>query len=134
MIHFGKRGQFLYDVGATLGTLGVTTIITSEADPRDPTFFPETTAADVILGMHYTLQGVRQRRGLEVVKAHACASLRPASIDTVAPPCPFGMADLDALLGGGVPRATATLLAGSPGAGKTLSALHFAMAGVRAGE
>jgi circadian clock protein KaiC len=156
--------QFLYDVGATLGTLGVMTVITSEADPRDPTFFPETTAADVILGMHSTLQGVRQRRGLEVVKARGAAPLaglhaieltndgvviypqlegRVARAVRAAPPgemvdltvrSAFGIPDLDALLGGGLPTGTATLLAGSPGAGKTVVALHFALAGVRAGE
>ncbi len=159
--------QFLYDVGATLGTLGVTTLITSEADPRDPTFFPETTAADVILGMHYALSGVRQRRGIEVVKARGTSplaglhgidltvegvkvypqlegrvarALRQACVaetHTVADARArqsFGLPDLDALLDGGIPRGTSTLIAGSPGVGKSLLALYFALAGSAAGE
>ncbi len=60
--------QFLYDVGTTLSALGVTTLITSEADPRDPAFFPETTTADIIIGLYYTVAGVQQRRAVEVIK------------------------------------------------------------------
>lgn len=67
--------QFLYDVGTTLSVLGTTTIITSEADPRDPQFFPEATTADVILGLRYELSGVRQWRGLEVMKVRGGAPL-----------------------------------------------------------
>jgi circadian clock protein KaiC len=46
----------------------------------------------------------------------------------------FGIADLDALLGGGLTAGTTTLCAGSPGAGRTLLGLHFLAAGARAGE
>ncbi len=68
--------EFLYDVGTRLSVLGATSIITSEADPRDPAFFPEATTADVIIGLHHSLRGVRQFRALEVVKARG-ASLLP---------------------------------------------------------
>ena len=44
------------------------------------------------------------------------------------------MPELDALLDGGLTRDTPTLLLGSPGTGKTLLGLYFAMAGARAGE
>ena len=67
--------EFLYELGTMLGTLGTTLIVTSETDPRDPTFFPETTTADVILGLHYTLLGVRQHRQIEVIKARGRAPL-----------------------------------------------------------
>ena len=67
--------EFLYELGTTLGALRTTLLITSETDPRDPTFFPETTTADVILGLHYTLLGVRQHRGIEVIKARGRAPL-----------------------------------------------------------
>ena len=46
----------------------------------------------------------------------------------------FGLPELDALLDGGLVRETSTLLAGSVGVGKTAMALHFALAGARAGE
>ena len=67
--------RFLYDIGATLSVLGTTTIITSEADPRDPTFFPEATTADVIVGLRYDLIGVRQWRGIEIIKMRGAAPL-----------------------------------------------------------
>lgn len=67
--------QFLYRLGTTLSALGVTTIVTSEADPRDPAFFPEMTTADVILGLHYAVRGVRHVRGFEVIKARGAAPL-----------------------------------------------------------
>lgn len=46
---------------------------------------------------------------------------------------PFDLPELDALLGG-LTRGTSTLVAGSPGTGKTLLCLSFALAGVAAGE
>ncbi|HEY7975691.1 MAG TPA: ATPase domain-containing protein, partial [Ktedonobacterales bacterium] len=55
--------EFLYTIGSMLSALGTTIVVTSETDPRDPAFFPETTTADVILGLHYELHGVRQFRG-----------------------------------------------------------------------
>ncbi len=67
--------QFLYDVGTTLSILGATTIITSEADARDPAFFPEATTADVIIGLHFDVVGVRQRRRVEIIKMRGAAPL-----------------------------------------------------------
>jgi circadian clock protein KaiC len=46
----------------------------------------------------------------------------------------FGLPELDALLNGGLTRETSTLVLGSLGTGKTLLALHFALAGIAAGE
>lgn len=175
--------EFLYDVGTALGTLGCTTIVTSETDPHDPSFYPETTTADVIIGLHYGLTGGRQQRFLEVVKARGAAplpglhamtlsetgaSVYPQFEERVATailggeaqtqgaahldeariledvlasfsrrqdePVAFGLPELDALLNGGFARGTCTMVAGSLGTGKTLLALHFALAGVRAGE
>lgn len=65
----------LYDLTTRLGLQGTTTIIASESDPRDAAMFPETTTADVIIGLYYELAGVRGRRGCEVVKMRGCASL-----------------------------------------------------------
>jgi circadian clock protein KaiC len=46
----------------------------------------------------------------------------------------FDLPELDAILHGGLPCTSSTLLAGSTGVGKTLTALHFAAAGARRGE
>ncbi len=163
--------EFLYDIGTKLSVLGITTLVTTEADPRDPMFFPEATTADVIIGLHYSLVGVRERRAIEAVKVRGSRIMtglhglrieergamvyprleaRVQAFETMgapettdsegveAPPTSerarFDLHELDALLQGGVPRETSTLLAGSQGTGKTLLALHFALSGVRAGE
>ncbi len=165
--------QFLYDIGSTLSVFGMTTIITSEADPRDPAFFPESTTADIIIGLHYDLVGVQQFRALEVVKmrgAQPLAGLHSIHLssdglviyprlasrvstrteaaepdealiaqagDEMAVPLTrvsVGIAGLDDALGGGITSGTSTLVVGSLGTGKTVLGLHFAAAGLRAGE
>ncbi|HZS88641.1 MAG TPA: ATPase domain-containing protein [Chloroflexota bacterium] len=156
-----RARQFLYDLGSALSVRGTTTLITSEVDPREPSFFPEATTADVIVGLHYSLRGVRQWRGLEAIKTRGTEPLpglhglalgaegavvyprleaRVAAAGT--PPAPqtageresIGIPELDVLLGGGLTRYTLTLVAGSMGTGKTLLGLHFALAGLQAGE
>ena len=180
----GQGGRdFLYALGTTLGALGVTTIVTSEMDPHDTSFFPETTTADIILGLHYRLLGIRHIRGIEVIKArgaqplpglHALslsadgvrvyaqleerviaelgameggdlpldgdtrqlhASAQRGTRKALRPDrASFDLPELDAMLDGGIPRSSCTIIAGSLGTGKTLVSLQFAMAGVRAGE
>ncbi len=180
--------RFLYTVGARLGMLGTTTVITSEAQPHDSEFFTEATTADVIVGLHYGLEGVRQRRALEVVKVRGARILpglhgfeltdqgalvfprlearvvaegerhriaagapetgeagRVAQEQEQAPDMEapveagdvrarFDLPELDVMLGGGLTSKTATVVVGSPGTGKTLLALHFALAGAAANE
>jgi len=143
--------QFLYDIGAKLGSLGITIIITSEAEPRDPAFFPEATTADIIIGIHYNLVDVRHRRMLEAVKVRGSAllgglhylaiesngiNIYPRLESRLNQPVlsstsemsdqriNFGLPELDALLEGGIPSRTNTLIIGSLGTGKTLLALH----------
>jgi len=67
--------QFLYDIGTALSVQGATTLITSEAQPRDASLFPEATTADVLIGLHYHLDGLRQRRMIEAIKARGAAPL-----------------------------------------------------------
>lgn len=46
----------------------------------------------------------------------------------------FGLAELEGLLGGGLTRGTSTVIIGSPGTGKTLLSLQWALEGIRRGE
>jgi circadian clock protein KaiC len=50
------------------------------------------------------------------------------------PRAAFGIDTLDEMMRGGVPRGQTCIVAGSAGTGKTLLALHFAVAGAAAGE
>ena len=170
-----RSRRFLYEIGAALNLLQATTVITSEAEPRDAALYPEATTADVLLGVHYGLAGLRERRYVEAIKVrgqarlpglHALtltadgAAVYPRLEARVAPKAgdegvdaeggaadattvaaheldrraPFALPELDALLGGGLTRETSTLLLGSPGAGKTLLALHWVLADTTAGE
>ncbi|HLV21020.1 MAG TPA: ATPase domain-containing protein [Polyangiaceae bacterium] len=54
--------------------------------------------------------------------------------DFVAEPLPSGIGRLDALLGGGLDRSTATLIMGPAGSGKSALAVSFAAAAARRGE
>lgn len=67
--------QMLYNLGTRLSLQGTTTLITTEASPRDPAFFPEMTTADTLIGLYYELGGVRAFRGLEVFKVRGQALL-----------------------------------------------------------
>lgn len=159
----------LYELGTTLGAMGITTVVTSVADPTVPASFSEATTADVIIGLRYFVREAHARRALEAIKVRGAAqltglhglaltfdgvsvwprlearvtALRAAlSVTEPLPPpstapvsrVPFDLPELDSLLGGGITRGTSTLLAGSLGTGKTLLGLHFAVAGLRAGE
>lgn len=69
--------------------------------------------------------------------AEAEASALASALGTPAAPierAPFGLPELDELLGGGLTRESRTLLAGRLGTGKTLLALRFALAGTQSGE
>ncbi len=73
--------QFLYDVGTSLGSIGITTLITSENEPR--AFMPESITADLLIGVHYLLDGLRQWRGVEVVKARGLAPMAGIHVLTI---------------------------------------------------
>lgn len=154
--------EFLYNAGTALSILGATTLITTEANPHDPALFADATSADILLGLHWDLRGVRHWRAIEVIKARGAAPLpglhglgigdeglavyprlkarllaeaEPASLDqVVTPPSAFALPELDDLLRGGLAAESATLVIGSPGTGKTMLGLHFALAGIAQGE
>lgn len=67
--------EFLYQLGTSLGTFGAHFIVTSETDPTDPAFYPESTTADVVLALGYTLVGGAFQRTIEVVKARGVAPM-----------------------------------------------------------
>lgn len=148
---------FLYEVRTQLALLEVTMLVTVEAIPGHENDVGVLTVADGIIALHNTLWGVRHRRQIEVQKLRAanplngmhtmtitsdgitCYPRHEAVYQTVnytvgAERASLGLPELDAMLQGGLNRGTVTFLAGSPGTGKTLTALHYLMAGAAAGE
>ena len=142
--------QMLASLSSLLSYVDVTLVITLEGNGWEPTLMSELTTADVALGLDYRVDGLRHSRHVEVIKQRGQAplpGLHPYAIAeqglTVFPRlearpllparprlqarAPFGLPELDALLGGGLSTRTTTLLAGAPGAGKTILALHWAL-------
>src|SRR4051812_21561000 len=87
------------------------------------------------------VRGLQARGGyheLTIVKGGLCvfprlvASEQPTRFDETV--LPSGVPDLDALLGGGVDRGTATLIIGPAGSGKSTLALRYALSAVARGE
>jgi circadian clock protein KaiC len=130
--------------------LDATLLLTIAGDARDPQFGVELTIADVVIGLAYTIEGRRHGRLLEVVKQRGRTQLaglhsytldssgvrvfprievhpQPEARPRAGERAPFGLPELDGLLGGGLNTGTTTLLAGAPGVGKTTLGLHWAL-------
>ena len=149
--------RFLHALRSQLALLGATVLVTYETDVPQRHQSGTLTIADGILALHNVLKDERDRRWLQVVKlrgmAHygglhtltitgegiTCYPRQEAAYRSVSSPASreralTGLPELDVMLGGGLNRNTATFLAGSPGTGKTLTALHFLMTGAEADE
>lgn len=139
--------------------LRLTTLVLSNYDNEtaaDATY----ALPDGILHLRTERHGLREVRRLSVSKLRGSAALlgwhaftvggdgvriyprlearvQAVGLPTVQPGdriCAFGIAGLDAMLGGGVASGSVTLLAGAPGAGKTLFGLAFLACGAARGE
>ncbi|HEU4411991.1 MAG TPA: ATPase domain-containing protein [Polyangiaceae bacterium] len=119
---------------------------------------PENAMADGILALSADLHGLKATRGLEVIKFRGSENLPgkhtltigregikifprfEASVTSTSTKVPdpsrrvsWGVADLDAMCGGGLVELSNTLVLGSPGSGKTVLGLNFLAEGARAG-
>ncbi|MHB1416490.1 MAG: ATPase domain-containing protein [Chloroflexota bacterium] len=149
---------FLSELGATFSAQSRTTIITSSREQTGgERAVPEATMVDAILELGMEEFGTQAIRTIRVRKARGLApllgqhSLRidrrglavlPRLEALAAPPTggfstekmPLGLPELDAMMEGGLPAGSITLLAGTLGTGKTLACLHFLAEGARRGE
>jgi circadian clock protein KaiC len=149
---------FLYRLGAQIGLLGGLLIVVMEARPPAEELFPDLAVTDVLLGLFFERSGAGHRRYLEVYKRRGAAhvpglhaitigadgiachpkfELTVSADDVGVAPSDrarLGPPALDDALGGGLTRATTTLLLGGPGTGKTLLGLHFLAEGLAQGE
>jgi len=148
---------FLYSLGAKLALQGTTTLVIVEGDPYEASLYSEMTVCDTVVALRRERQHSRHRRVMEVLKTRGATPLEgthPFTLDhtgltifqrfetwsAAAEPgwnpdrAAFGVPGLDALIGGGLNVGTTTLMAGSPGIGKTLLGLHFITEGSRAQE
>jgi circadian clock protein KaiC len=150
--------NFLHRLGSQVGLLGALLVVILEDRPPGEELLPELAVGDVLLGLFFERTAFAHRRYLEVYKRRGAAHLPGLHAVTIGPggivcypqfeltiapdEAPIvpsdragsGVPDLDATLGGGLTRRTATVVAGNPGTGKTLFGLHFLAEGIRAGE
>ncbi|MDA8218390.1 MAG: AAA family ATPase [Dehalococcoidales bacterium] len=149
---------FLSELGATFSAQGRTTIITSSREQvTRERAVPEATMVDAILELGMEEFGTQAIRTVQVRKARGLApllgqhSLRidkrglavsprlealavPSTSSLNTEKMPLGLPELDAMMEGGLPAGSVTLLAGALGTGKTLTCLHFLAEGARRGE
>jgi circadian clock protein KaiC len=148
---------FVYDLGAAIGPLGCTMILTSSVAERSERSGAEHTLADGIIELGMEPAGAGTVRTIEPRKMRGAAPLlgrHTLRIDAdgaaVFPRLealvagddaglsekrtPVGLPELDAMMMGGLPTGSVTGLAGALGAGKTLLGLQYVMEGVRRGE
>jgi circadian clock protein KaiC len=150
--------EFLYDLNVALSATRCTALLTVAEGLQRVLHGPEATTLDGILALSLEERASAAFRHLQVHKIRGRAHLTgrhttridragirvfprlealPRTDAAYEPPdarSAFGLAELDALLHGGVRRETATVLAGTTGVGKTLLGLHFAAEGARRGE
>ena len=143
--------QLLAAIATQLTYLQVTLLVTLTGTARDEPTTTGLTSADVVLGLHYGLDGWRHSRRIEVLKQRGRAHLPGAHsyritgtgvtifprLETREPQVrqsrptgrvPFALPELDKLLGGGPNAGTTTLVVGAPGVGKTSLGLVWALA------
>lgn len=149
--------KFGYDLSVRLTTWGVTAFLIGEYTQDEIEKEPIFAIADGIIRLHNHPQGLHYQRYIDVLKLRGedyFTGLHPFNISdtglTVYPrikslqtpneielnpqKVSTGVVELDNMLEGGLPRGSATMVAGGAGTGKTLLGLHLITAGVAQGE
>jgi circadian clock protein KaiC len=154
-----RRGSraFVFQLAGQMVGWGATTLLVGEYSAEEARSFPEFGVADGVILLGSQRQELTSVRELEVLKMRgtnfvtgrhffeisergvACyPRVRgPAGIEDAEDPGgidPTGIPGLDGLLDGGIPRASATLIQGGSGTGKTLISMQFLVEGARRGE
>ena len=153
-----QRRAFVYDLSVAMAAWGATTLLVGEYTPDDIGVAPEFAIADGIVRFATERHELTTARQLEIVKMRGAnyvtgrhffemggdgltfyPRVRGPEM-TGEPPVDLadrvgtGVAGLDALLAGGLPRTSATMIEGGTGTGKTLVGLHFLLEAARRGE
>jgi circadian clock protein KaiC len=142
--------EFLAELGIGLASNDCTGVFTLECSPERIHEMPETATADSVMLLWWQRTGTARQRSVEVLKVrgrpHASGehplALDPQGfrafrrVETLAPAgprapgaglCALGIPEVDAAIGGGVPKGSVTLISGDEGAGKTRFARAFSL-------
>lgn len=153
--------RFLYRLSAQLNLIGTTCLISLERNLQGMPSEGDLTIGDGIIGLYNRTEGVQEYHRAEVRKMRGMnrrlglhtyqltqsgISFYPRLESQLSPMLDpgrsrihnarlnLGLPQLEEMLGGGLPHGSVTLVAGSPGVGKTLLGLKYLMAGVQKGE
>jgi circadian clock protein KaiC len=158
----GPRDQsrnFIFGLAAHMASSGATSLLVGEYTRQDSTWLPEFAIADGIILFGHERQELTSVRTLEVTKMRGMSYSQGTHFLDI---CPDGMRvfprvsapmstqvqssvsydrrastgieGLDALLNGGLPVGSTTIVQGGTGIGKTLLSLQFLLEGGRRGE
>jgi circadian clock protein KaiC len=149
---------FVYDLATQMAGWGATTLLVGEYARAEFAAFAEFAIADGILRLGSEPHGLTSLREIEVLKLRGAAYVsgrhffdigsagvavyprvrgpdHPSEDDTRSPErIGTGVAGIDELLDGGLPRGSSTVIQGGTGTGKTTLALNFLVEGLRCGE
>ena len=150
--------EFVVELQTLSGLLNCTTVLLANMTAEDANG-PEHTMVDGLIELAFERQPRRTLRTLEVLKFRGSehllgrhevsitqdgvsvyprleelleGSTRPAAASTSR--APFAIAELDAMLQGGLATGTTTVVLGYSGSGKTTLGMHFLQSGAQAGE
>ncbi len=149
---------FVYDLAVQTAGWGAATLFVGEYTDEEMATYAEFTIADGILRFSTRREGLTAVRMVEVLKLRGADAVtgrhffeigpeglvffprvrgpdaNGPSVWSAAERAPTGVAGLDEMLGGGLPRASSTVIQGATGTGKTLLGLQFLLEGARRGN
>jgi len=149
---------FAYDLAVHVSSWGAATLLVGEYTPEEIATLSEFAIADGIIRLFNRRDELRAIREVEVLKLRGANFVTGghffeitgdglvfyprvrgpdgsfAELEALDARAPTGIAGLDDMLGGGLPRASATVVQGGTGTGKTMLGLQFLIEGARNGE
>lgn len=152
-----KSRAAVYDLSVRTASWGATTVLVGEYTDAEVSVLPEFAIADGIIRLRNSRVELATVREVEVLKLRGCAFVSGTHFfeiqadgvhfyPRVRTPIEFageqvpigdriptGVPGLDEMFDGGIPRASATVVEGGTGTGKTLLSLSFLMEGARRG-
>ena len=151
--------RVVYELAVWLAAWGATTILVGEYEQGDIARLPEFAIADGIIRLTHDRRELTSFRQIEILKMRGAdyvtglhffamgpdgltffprvrAPDRPddGAVMAARERVTTGLAELDAMFGGGPLRSSTTLVEGGTGTGKTLLGLRFLLAGIERGE
>jgi circadian clock protein KaiC len=153
-----RARSFVYDLAVQMAGWGATTLLLGEYTDAEMGRRAEFAIADGILRFGSRRVDLTSTRELDVLKLRGAAFVAGRHFFEIGPGgmsfyprvrgpegaadpripiterVPSGVAGLDRLLAGGLPRASATVIHGGTGTGKTILGLHFLVEGARLGQ